>query len=38
MGRDFTLFALVEGKVKFRAGPKRGKTYVAVEPFEAAAE
>ncbi|MEM9442823.1 MAG: 50S ribosomal protein L27 [Pseudomonadota bacterium] len=38
MGRDFTLFALVEGQVKFRKGPKRGKTYVAVEPLAAAAE
>jgi large subunit ribosomal protein L27 len=37
IGRDHTLFALVEGKVKFGAGPK-GKSYVSVLPDEVAAE
>ena len=31
MGRDHTLFALVEGKVGF-ARKARGRTYVSVEP------
>ena len=31
MGRDHTLFALVEGKIGF-ARKARGRTYVSVEP------
>jgi large subunit ribosomal protein L27 len=31
MGRDHTLFALVEGKVRFAVG-KLGRTYVSVDP------
>ena len=34
MGKDHTLFALVEGKVEFRK--KLGRTYVLVTPAEAA--
>lgn len=37
MGRDHTLFALVEGSVKFGAGPGR-RAYVSVLPDEPAAE
>lgn len=31
LGRDYTIFALVEGKVSFRKGYK-GRTFVSVEP------
>ncbi len=34
MGRDHTLFAKVEGKVKFRH-KAQGRTYIEVEPSEA---
>ena len=34
MGRDHTLFAKAEGKVKFRH-KAAGRTYVVVEPSEA---
>lgn len=31
LGRDYTIFALVEGKVSFRKGYK-GRTFVSVDP------
>lgn len=37
MGKDHTLFALIEGKVAF-SKKRDGKSYVAVEPLPAAAE
>jgi large subunit ribosomal protein L27 len=37
MGRDHTLFALVEGKVEFQA-KANGRTFVTVAPTAAAAE
>ena len=37
MGKDHTLFALIEGKVAFRE-KSGGKTFVAVEPMAEAAE
>jgi large subunit ribosomal protein L27 len=37
MGRDHTLFALTEGKVRFRLGPG-GRPSVAVTPLEPPAE
>jgi large subunit ribosomal protein L27 len=37
LGRDYTLFALIDGRVEFRARAK-GRTYVSVVPMEAAAE
>jgi large subunit ribosomal protein L27 len=37
MGRDHTLFALIEGKVRFGSGAG-GRAYVAVMPPEPAAE
>ena len=37
MGKDHTLFALIEGKVAFRQ-KSGGKMYVAVEPMAKAAE
>ena len=37
MGKDHTLFALIEGKVAFRE-KSGGKMYVAVEPMAEAAE
>ena len=37
MGKDHTLFALIEGKVAFRE-KSRGKMFVAVEPMAEAAE
>jgi large subunit ribosomal protein L27 len=37
MGRDYTLFALISGRVEYRAKAK-GRTYVSVVPMEAAAE
>jgi len=37
MGKDHTLFALIEGKVAFRQ-KSGGKMYVAVEPMGKAAE
>ncbi|AAO89939.1 50S ribosomal protein L27 [Coxiella burnetii] len=34
MGRDHTLYALIEGKVKFtRKGPKK-RNFVSIEPLE----
>jgi large subunit ribosomal protein L27 len=36
-GRDFTLFALVDGHVKFEAKGRERKMYVSVYPPEAAA-
>jgi large subunit ribosomal protein L27 len=35
LGRDYTLFALTDGRVAFRAKAK-GRVYVSVEPAEAA--
>jgi large subunit ribosomal protein L27 len=35
IGRDYTLFALTDGRVAFRAKAK-GRVYVSVEPAEAA--
>ena len=32
IGKDHTIFALIEGKVKFRK-PGAGKTFVGVEPL-----
>ena len=37
MGKDHTLFALVEGRVEFRTKAK-GRTYVSVIPMTEAAE
>jgi len=37
MGKDHTLFALTEGRVKFHAG-RLGRKYVSVEPMLQAAE
>jgi large subunit ribosomal protein L27 len=37
LGRDFTIFALIDGHVTFRARA-RGRTYVSVVPIQAAAE
>ncbi|MBB4287467.1 50S ribosomal protein L27 [Roseospira goensis] len=37
MGKDHTLFALVDGRVKFRSGFKR-RTFVSVEPHPPVAE
>jgi len=37
LGRDFTLFALIEGRVEYRSKAK-GRTYVSVVPMVAAAE
>ena len=37
MGRDHTLFALIEGKVRFGSG-QGGRSYVAVTPVEPPAE
>jgi len=37
MGKDHTLFALTEGRVKFAKGFKR-RTFVSVEPAQQAAE
>ncbi|HEX5078301.1 MAG TPA: 50S ribosomal protein L27 [Geminicoccaceae bacterium] len=37
IGRDHTLFALIEGKVRFSSGPG-GRAYVAVAPLEPPAE
>lgn len=31
LGRDYTIFALTEGKVSFRKGAK-GRTFVSVDP------
>lgn len=36
MGRDHTLFALVDGQISFRKGLK-GRTYISVMPTDAAA-
>ena len=38
MGNDYTLFALVDGRVQFETRKKRGKTFkrVSVEPVQAA--
>ena len=37
LGRDFTLFALVDGTVEFRT-KKKNRTYVSILPFEEVAE
>ena len=37
MGKDHTLFALVNGKVQF-ATKAKGRTYVSIVPMEVAAE
>ncbi len=37
IGKDHTLFALIDGRVAYRAKAK-GRTYVSVMPVEAAAE
>jgi large subunit ribosomal protein L27 len=37
MGRDHTLFALIEGQVRFGSGPG-GRAYVSVVPSAVAAE
>jgi large subunit ribosomal protein L27 len=37
MGRDHTLFALVEGQVRFASG-KGGRAYISVVPPDVAAE
>ena len=33
LGKDYTIFAVVEGRVKFET--KRGRKYVSVQPLEA---
>ena len=38
MGRDHTLFALVEGRVAFNDGGSRGRPTISIVPDEAAAE
>ncbi len=38
MGRDHTLFALIEGKVKFTKGGELNKRYVRIDPFTNAQE
>jgi large subunit ribosomal protein L27 len=37
MGRDHTLFALIDGQIAYRSKSK-GRTFVSVVPMEAAAE
>jgi large subunit ribosomal protein L27 len=39
LGKDYTLYSLVDGRVSFQTRKKRGKTYkqVTVEPIQAAA-
>ncbi|SNB53530.1 LSU ribosomal protein L27P [Arboricoccus pini] len=37
MGRDFTIYALIEGKVSFKAG-RDGHSYISVQPEAIAAE
>jgi len=37
LGKDHTIFALVDGRVAFKTRAK-GRTYVSVEPFVEAAE
>ena len=37
LGRDYTIFALQDGKVKFHGGP-RGRKYISVIAAEQAAE
>jgi large subunit ribosomal protein L27 len=37
LARDFTLFALIDGRVTYRT-KAQGRTYVSVVPMEAAAE
>ena len=37
MGRDHTLFALIDGRVEYRTKAK-GRTFVSVVPMEAAAK
>ena len=37
LGKDHTIFALVDGRVSFQTKAK-GRTYVSVEPFVEAAE
>ena len=37
LGKDHTIFALVDGRVAFRTKAK-GRSYVSVEPFVEAAE
>jgi large subunit ribosomal protein L27 len=37
LGRDYTIFALIDGRVTFRTRA-RGRTYVSVAPIQAAAE
>ena len=37
VGRDFTLFALIDGRVEYRTKAK-GRTFVSVVPMEAPAE
>jgi large subunit ribosomal protein L27 len=36
-GRDYTLFALIDGRIEYRTKAK-GRTYVSVVPTEAAAK
>ncbi len=40
LGNDFTLFSLVDGKIRFETRKKRGKTYkqVCVDPIAATTE
>ena len=35
LGRDHTLFALVDGQVRFHTGGPRNRKFVSVEPVEA---
>lgn len=34
-GKDFTLYALIEGVVKYRKGGKFNRTYIDIFPYEA---
>lgn len=33
LGRDHTLFALIEGRVRFRVGGARNRRFVSIEPL-----
>lgn len=37
LGKDYTLFALIDGKVSFQV-KREGRTFVSIEPIETAAE
>ncbi|PSC72759.1 50S ribosomal L27 [Micractinium conductrix] len=37
MGRDHTIYALIEGRIKFSRHPRTKRRFISVEPLEAAA-